>query len=187
LTFYPYYDIIKIDNQQDLLHLKPNKMKMYLVLLLALTSIAAHAQRKGYLVSCIMPDGSAKMVGLIVSADGRQEFLRIARQNMMNVAPVVLSEKNIEPGQRIMTSEQPTISESTAYRFLANQFCDNCSTPKVLDKSKGARMFTRKDSGEIEMVCAFWSTESQRWDIVFVPSSELAASYVQKFAMPVYY
>jgi hypothetical protein len=134
-----------------------------------------------------MPDGTVQFISLLASEAGKQEFLRIAAENRMNISPVLLNQKNVHPGDVVSVSAQPVVSESTAYRFLANQFCAGCSVTKVISKAKGGFIFMENGSGAIEAIDFFWVPQLQRWGLSVIPSTELASEFTSTTGRPIYY
>ena len=157
-------------------------MKKYLIVLFffAIAS-GAHAQAdlKVYSVPCIMPDGSLQQIILHTNDTGKKEFLRIASENIMNIKSISLRKKQVAPHSQ-MLMQLPIVSESDAYRFLANQFCENCSTVKSMSKTTGGSMVVQSPNGSIALIVMTWLPQSKKWYLMFLPNADPFADFTAK-------
>ena len=162
-------------------------MKKYLTIFLfffAITSgVYAQANLKVYSVPCLMPDGSIQQVLLSTTETGKEEFVRIATENIMNISPVLLKKKWMSPGQSLLFMELPTVSESNAYRFLANELCDSCSAVKSISRTTGGLMMVRGRDDSIALLIVEWIPSLKKWSLTFVPNANPlgnTASFIAK-------
>lgn len=136
-------------------------MKKYILLLLLFSNIlfvsAQTGDRKFYTIPCIMPDGSTQLLWLHATKADANELIAIAQRNLKNTSPITLSQKEYD-------GTNPFLSESNLYRFLANQFCDNCKTEKILTKEKGGYFFLENNSGTYSIE-VFYLPKYSKWSL----------------------
>jgi hypothetical protein len=134
-----------------------------------MTSVSAQTMvlingKKAYGARFIMPDESIQGIILYADENGKEEFLRVVKDNTLNINPIQLEEKTFSAGQRINSGSQPFITESEAYRFLANALCEKCHR-ETLDKKMVTLIFTKSNFGSKNLIQAYWLEKVQKWCI----------------------
>jgi hypothetical protein len=166
-------------------------MKKYLALLIVfVTIVGAFAQtspKKAYTAIFVMPDFSVQKIALYADQDGKNQFLRIVEGNRWNTALVVLNRKPVQTGDVVKAANQHFITESQAYRFLAHQLCESCGTENAIDKSTGAYIFTKSDSGILNMIDIYWLDDYQKWCISITPNIDVNYHFNSKKDRPIFF
>lgn len=134
-------------------------MKKYTLFLILFSNIlivsAQTDERKFYTIPCVMSDGSTQLLWVKATKADANELIAIAGRNSANKSPVTLSRKKYDGTKKFL-------SESVLYRFLANQFCDNCKTKKILTKEEGGYFFLKNNSGTY-FIDVFYVPEYSKW------------------------
>jgi hypothetical protein len=124
----------------------------------------ASMEKKVYKASFIMPDGTLQKVYLIASDRGKEEFLRVVQENVMQTKPVTLKSTSITGVHNL--DKLPSVSENTAYRFLANELCESCGTSSTIHKTQSTIIVIDRPSGELKNILQiYWIPEFHSWAI----------------------
>ncbi|MEO5646156.1 MAG: hypothetical protein ABIO57_03625 [Candidatus Paceibacterota bacterium] len=118
---------------------------------------------KKYLAVTIMPDGTFQKIILDADENAKQEFVHVALANTNNTAPITLQQRMYYIGQTVNTDDLSSISESDAYRFLANQLCESCSVQRVVSKNVVTFMCTHDSSGRLMLIQTYWDQPTAKW------------------------
>lgn len=112
---------------------------------------------------CVMPDGSTQYIWINATKAVKNEFLSIVSRNSTNTKSITLSQKTFTKND-----EKPFLSESTTYRFLANQLCKKCTNvEKVIDKEAGCFLFLKNTSGRY-VIDIIYNSQYSTWYLTIV-------------------
>jgi hypothetical protein len=158
-------------------------MKKYVCLAILIVNVIFNVSAQNKIcvtVRFLMPNLARQDFKIYGITEGISLFKQIVGENLFNVSQINLNEKPIHAGELIKVTSQTFITESDAYRCLANELCESCSNLKSITKKDGAILFVRANSGQLCIVDVYWLDDIKEWCIHIVPNINSGFSYTSK-------
>lgn len=130
---------------------------MYLLLLCATSTLSAQNTEEfleATLVA-IMPNASLQTVTIRGTKEAVKEVIEVVKENTMNIAPTSLKKKMLF-SKKYSVNTLSSVAESKAFRFLANELCETCSSRTVLSKKQTSVIVTKAPMGYLNVLAIYW-------------------------------